>query len=423
MKIAIVGAGVSGLVAAHLLHPEHDVTVLEAAPYAGGHTNTITIPGGARDGADLPVDTGFIVFNERNYPHFEALLAELGVASQPSDMSFGVSADDGRFSYATTSANGLFDQRRNLLRPSFHRMLLDVGRFHRAARALLASDDDPSLAVWLREQGFSRGFVERLIVPQTAAVWSADPGTMDAFSARFLAEFFDNHGMLSLRGRPRWRTVVGGSHTYVRALVAPLGDRVRLSTPVHRIDRDEDGVTILAGEDEAERFDHVILAAHADRSLALLTAPTALEREIVGAFAYQPNEVTLHTDTSLMPARRRAWASWNYHLPDGPAALPTVTYHMNRLQNLDAERDYLVTLNRTEAIDPDTIVRTIAYEHPVFTPGAVAAQERWGEVAGRHRTHYCGAYWGWGFHEDGVVSGIRAARDVQAVSLLEGAAA
>lgn len=423
MRIAIVGAGVSGLVAAHLLHPEHDITVFESAPYPGGHTNTITIAGGARDGSDLPVDTGFIVFNDRNYPQFTALLDELGVASQPSDMSFAVSDHHGRFSYSTTSANGLFSHRRNLLRPSFHRMLRDIGRFHRAARELLASGEDPSLQEWLTAQGFSRGFIDWLIVPQTAAVWSADPGTMDAFSARFLAEFFDNHGMLSLRDRPRWRTVQGGSHAYVHALIAPFRDRLRLSTPVQRIDRDENGVTIRAGEDEAERFDHVILAAHADRALAMLSAPTALEQEIVGAFAYQPNEVALHTDTSLMPARRRAWASWNYHLPDGPADLPTVTYHMNRLQNLDTEQEYLVTLNRTEAIDPDTIVRTIAYEHPVFSPGAIAAQRRWSEVAGHHRTHYCGAYWGWGFHEDGVVSGIRAARDVQAVELLQGAAA
>ena len=423
MKIAIVGAGVSGLVAAHLLHPEHDVTVFEAADRPGGHTNTVTLPGAARDGSDLAVDTGFIVFNDRNYPRFEELLVELGVPWRDSDMSFGVSDDAGTFEYASTSLNGLFATRSNLVKPAFHRMLLDVRRFHRAARELLEGDDDPSLAQWLREQRFSDGFVERLIVPQAAAVWSADPGAMDTFPARFLVEFFDNHGMLSLRGRPQWRTVVGGSHAYVHALVEPIRRHLRLSTPVHAIERDEDGVTIVPWNDQPERFDHVILATHADRSLAMLDEPTALEQEIVGAFAYQPNEVVLHTDSSLLPRHRRARASWNYHLLDEPGDLPTVTYFMNRLQGLDADEDYCVTLNRTEAIDPTRILRTIACEHPIFTPEAMAAQHRWGEIAGRRRTHFCGAYWGWGFHEDGVVSGIRAARDLQAVSLLQGATA
>jgi predicted NAD/FAD-binding protein len=410
-RIAIVGAGVSGLTCAHLLHPEHEITVFEAADYAGGHTNTIDVE--TPDGP-VAVDTGFIVFNDRNYPCFEALLAELGVPSQRSDMSFGVSDPAGPFAYASTSPNGLFAQRGNLVRPSFHRMLADVRRFQREAPELLRSDRDPSLAQWLEERGFSDQFVEKLIVPQAAAVWSADPDQMATFPARFLIEFFDNHGMFDLRDRPQWRTVVGGSREYVRALTAPFRDRVRLSTPIRSIARDDFGVTVLPEHGGAERFDEVIVATHADRALAMLADPDDAERDILGRFRYQPNEATLHTDASLLPSRRRAWASWNYHLLPSPAGRPTVTYHMNRLQRLACRRDHFVTLNRTEAVDPAAVIRTIPYSHPVFTAGSVAAQRRWPELAGGRRTWFCGAYWGWGFHEDGVVSALRVARSLGA---------
>ena len=403
MRIAIAGAGVSGLVAAHLLHPEHDVTVFEAGPYAGGHTNTIEVPT-AR--GPLSVDTGFIVFNDRNYPRFEALLAELGVASQPSDMSFGVS--DGDFEYASTSLNGLYAKRSHALSPVFQRMVLDVPRFQRAARALLASPEQPPLREWLATLGLSDAFVERVIVPQAAAVWSADPEQMWTFPARFLVEFFDNHGMLGLRGRPRWRTVTGGSKRYVEALTAAFADRIRLSTPVRSIERFEDRVEVTPAGGEPEVFDEVVVAAHADQALAMLADPTPQEREILGAFPYQANEAVLHTDRGLLPRRRRAWASWNYHLEPDASGPATVTYHMNRLQSLDADADYCVTLNRTGAIDPRKIIRTIAYAHPVYTVEGHAAQRRYDEVGGRNRTHYCGAYWGWGFHEDGVASAHRA---------------
>lgn len=407
MRIAIVGAGVSGLVTAHLLHGEHDITVFEASDYAGGHTNTIRVSG---PDADLDVDTGFIVFNAKNYPNFERLLRDLGVAWQPSDMSFGVSDGTGDFEYASTSPNGLFANRGNIVRPWFHRMLADVRRFQRLAPLLLASEENPSLAAWLREHRFSRPFVERLIVPQAAAVWSAAPAQMETFPARFLLQFFDNHGMLTLRDRPEWRTVAGGSQRYVQAMTAPWHDRIRLATPVRSIERDDDGVTIVPVHGAAERFDHVILGTHADRSLRMLAEPTQDERDVLGAFAYQPNEAVLHTDTRLLPTRRRAWASWNYHLRPEATGPPAVTYHMNRLQSLRTREQYCVTLNRTEAIDPDRILRAIPYWHPVFTAGSVAAQKRWGDLAGVRRTHYCGAYWGWGFHEDGVVSAIRVAR-------------
>jgi len=407
MRIAIVGAGISGLTAAHLLHREHDIAVFEAASYAGGHTHTVRV--------DTPnetheVDTGFIVFNDRNYPSFERLLAGLGVPWQPSTMTFSVSDEVGDFEYNGGSLNGLFAKRRHMLSPWFHRMIADLVRFNREARKLLGSHGEgPSLADWLGEQAFSTAFVERLIVPQASAVWSADPRQMWSFPARFLAEFFDNHGMLGLSGRPRWRTIVGGSARYVEALTAPWRERLRLSTPVDSLERHEDHVLVRPARGEVERFDEVIVAAHSDQALEMLSDASEREREILGALPYQPNEAVLHTDVRMLPRRRRAWASWNYHLLEEPRGRATVTYHMNRLQSLRAERELCVTLNRTEAIDPASVVRKIHYAHPVYTAAGVRAQERLPEISGRNRTHYCGAYWGWGFHEDGVVSGLRVA--------------
>jgi uncharacterized protein len=356
------------------------------------------------------VDTGFIVFNDRNYPSFERLLARLGVATQPSQMSFGVSDARGEFEYASHSPNGLFATRRHLATPWFHRMLADLVRFQRDARALLADGaGDPSLGAWLEERRYSRAFVDRLIVPQASAVWSADPRQMWTFPARFLAAFFDNHGMLGLRDRPRWQTVTGGSARYVEALTRPWRDRIRLATPVQAIARHDDHVAVTVRGRPPERFDEVILATHSDQALALLADASAAEHEILGAIPYAPNEAVLHTDRRLLPRRRRAWASWNYHLVDEPTGATTVTYHMNRLQALRADRELCVTLNRTAAIDPSTIIRTIPYAHPVYTAAGERAQRRHAEISGRNRTHYCGAYWGWGFHEDGVRSALRVA--------------
>ncbi len=407
MRIAIVGAGVSGLVVAHLLQREHEITVFEAAGYAGGHTNTVRV--------DTPnethhVDTGFIVFNDRNYPNFERLLDRLGVAWQPSTMSFSVSDGRGDFEYAGGSVNGLFAKRAHLVTPWFHRMLADLARFHRAARALLNRDDEgPSLGHWLQRQSFSRQFIERLIVPQASAVWSADPHQMWAFPARFMAEFFDNHGMLSWRDRPRWRTIRGGSARYVEALTRDFNGQLRLSTPVAAVTRRRDYVLVKPRGGEGERFDQVVLATHSDQALALLSDATGREHEVLGAIAYQPNEAVLHTDVRMLPRRRRAWASWNYHLTQPSGSETTVTYHMNRLQSLRAEREFCVTLNRTREIDPLQVIHKIAYAHPVYTAAAVRAQARFDEISGRAGTHFCGAYWGWGFHEDGVVSALRVA--------------
>jgi predicted NAD/FAD-binding protein len=409
MNIAIVGGGVSGLVTAHLLHLHHEITVFEAGNYAGGHTNTLEVQ--ASD-ADLAVDTGFIVFNDRNYPNFERLLSRLGVASRASEMSFGVSDSNGEFEYASTSISGLYANRSNFLKPWFQKMVADVIRFQRQAPRLLRSDDNPSLGDYLERNRYSRAFIEKLIVPQASAVWSSDPAHIWRFPARFLVEFFDNHGMLGLRNRPRWQTVTGGSQRYVETMVKPWSDRVRLSTPVERVKRTRRGVEITPRHGRPERFDAVVIGSHSDQALTMLADPTTAEREILGAFPYQPNEAVLHTDSAMLPKRASARASWNYHLLDEPMGKPVVTYDMNRLQGLETRDQFCVTLNRTDQIDPEKIISRIGYAHPVYTPEGQAAQHRHAEIStGEHRTHYCGAYWGWGFHEDGVVSAVRVARE------------
>ncbi|HEX3616187.1 MAG TPA: FAD-dependent oxidoreductase [Solirubrobacteraceae bacterium] len=407
MKIAIVGAGISGLTVAYLLHREHDVTVFEADGRLGGHAHTVSV--GSAHGTQH-LDTGFIVFNDRNYPNFGRLLARLGVPSQPSDMSFGVSDGIGGFEYASHSLDGVFANRANLLNPAFLRMLAEVPRFQRAAVALLRSEDERiSLRAWLREQRFSQYFIERLIVPQTAAMWSADPRQMVNFPARFLARFFEQHGMLGLRGRPSWRTIPGGSQRYVETLTSGFRDHVRLRSPVSAVSRGRDGVTVTVSGAEPLGFDHVVIATHSDQALAILSDPTWREREILEAIPYQENEAVLHTDRSLLPRRPAAWAGWNYHLADG-GSRPTVTYHLNRLQRLGGEEQFLVTLNLIERIDPRLVLKRITYSHPAYTVAGAAAQRRITEISGPEgRTHFCGAYWGWGFHEDGVNSALRVA--------------
>jgi len=411
MRVAIIGAGISGLTAAHLLHRRHEIVVYEAADYAGGHTNTIRVDTGHET---HHVDTGFIVMNDRNYPSFTKLLDRLGVARQPTHMSFSVKGEHEDFEYAGTP-RGVYCQPRNLLNPRFQRMLLELVRFNRELRRLLDGPrhEGESLADFLTRHRFSRLFVERLIVPQASAVWSADPRQMHSFPVRFLAEFFANHGMLGFRDRPRWWTIAGGSARYVEALSAPFRTRLRLSTPVCAVARHPDRVEVSArgrsGRIDTESFDEVVIAAHSDQALAMLSDPSERERELLSSIPYQPNEAVLHTDSTLLPRRRGARSAWNFHLLAEPKPLATVTYWMNHLQRLSAREDYCVTLNRSEAIDPARIIRTISYAHPVFTPGGVAAQSRHREISGHERrTHYCGAYWGWGFHEDGVRSALAA---------------
>ena len=416
MRVAVVGTGISGLVAARALNSEHDLTVFEAANRIGGHTNTIDVP--TAEGS-VAVDTGFIVFNERTYPGFCKLLGELEVPSQPSTMSFSVRCEQTGLEYNGTDLNGLFAQRANLLRPSFWRMVRDILRFYNEAPAVLEqADDAATLGQYLDQGRYSQGFVEQHLIPMGAAVWSSTPDNMRNFPLRFLVQFFHNHGFLSVDDRPQWLVVEGGSRQYVDKLVSPFRDRIRLNTPVIGLTRNPEGVRVRSKHGDEGLFDRVVLATHADASLRMLTDRTPLEAEVLGAFEFQANEAVLHTDTSLMPRRRRAWASWNYHVTAPATELPTVTYWMNELQSLRGDRQYFVTLNRTQDIDPSRVLRTISYNHPIFSTRTVQAQRRHSEIDGVHGVHFCGAWWRFGFHEDGVQSAQAVIRNLRAEGVL-----
>ncbi len=423
MKIAIIGSGIAGLTAAHHLHPEHEITLFEAGSHVGGHVDTHDVQLGDQHYA---VDTGFIVFNHRTYPRFTELLAELDVASQPSDMSFAVSCQRGGLEYNGTSLNALFAQRGNLLKPRFWGMLRDILRFNREAPKLLAEIEQAdvelsnqelkrpelSLGDYLDQGGYGRHFRDYYILPMGAAIWSTDPALMLDFPARFFIRFFINHGLLSVTDRPQWRTIKGGSRSYVERLIAPFRARVRLNTPVRRLTRHADYVDLhlAAG---SERFDAVFLACHSDQALALLADPTQAEREVLSAIPYQANEAVLHTDTTLLPKRKLAWAAWNYLMPDGPGGRVCLTYDMNILQDIAAPETLCVTLNASERIDPAKVIARMTYHHPLFSLDGVAAQARQREINGTARTYYCGAWWGNGFHEDGVVSALAALRHLR----------
>ncbi len=410
MNIAIIGAGISGLTAAWELHRDHALTIFEANDYIGGHTHTVEVE---VQGQRYAVDTGFIVFNDWTYPNFIALLEQLGVTAQPTLMSFSVRCERTGLEYNGENLNTLFAQRRNLFRPSFHRMIRDILRFNRAAPALLNESRDLSLEDYLREGRYSQEFIDHYILPMAAAIWSAESAVMGQMPMRFFVRFFKNHGLLSVTDRPQWRVIQGGSHRYVERLIAPFRDRIRLNCPVEWIRRQPNPVEIKPWGGPVERFDHVIIATHSDQALRLLADPTPQEREILGALPYQENDVVLHTDTRLLPRQRRAWAAWNSHLPAQPRERVAVTYNMNILQGLSAPETFCVTLNQNEAIDPARILYRTTYHHPVFTANGVRAQARRAQISGVNRTGYCGAYWSYGFHEDGVNSGLAAARELR----------
>lgn len=408
MRIAIVGGGISGLVAAHLLHREHAVSVFESEDRIGGHTHTVDVE---IDGERHAVDTGFIVYNERTYPHFTRLLGELGVATRPTDMSFSVSCERSDLEWASRGLGAIFAQRRNLFRPSFRRMLRDVLRFNREAPALLESPEEKaSLGDYLQGAGYSRAFVEHYVVPMGAAIWSADPRTFLDFPAAAFVRFFHHHGLFDTRARTPWRVVRGGSRRYVEALVGGFRDRIRTRAPVTSVLRHASGVEIATRDGTREAFDRVILATHSDQALALLADPSEAERAVLGAIRYRPNRVTLHTDASLLPRRRRAWSSWNYRIPADPGDAVAVSYHMNRLQGLRSRHEILVTLGGSDRIDPERVLARFRYDHPVFDGRAMAAQKLHARIDGARHTHYCGAYWGYGFHEDGVRSALAVCR-------------
>ncbi len=409
-RIAIIGTGIAGLSAAHRLFQagQHDLTLFEAGAHVGGHTATVDVLGHA-------VDTGFIVNNELTYPRFTALLAELRVDTRPSTMSFGVRDDATGIEYAATNLASVFAQPRNLLDRRHWGMLAEIVRFNRVARSLLDSDDHTTtLDAYLARQRFSATFRDRFLVPMAAAIWSAPPGQIGQFPARTLVEFFANHRFLDLWRRPQWRTITGGSRQYVRRLIRPFADRIRLRTPVERVRRRDGGVEIAVAAG-VERYDHVVLACHSDQAMRLLADATPVERAVVGSIAYQHNDVTLHTDTSLLPRARRAWAAWNYHVHAESARPATVTYDMSLLQGIVDRERFLVTLNEPDAVDLAKVLGRYTYDHPVFTAATHVAQQRWREVCPpTGRTWFAGAYWFYGCHEDGVRSGYRAADAVVA---------
>lgn len=418
MRIAIVGAGVSGLCAAYWLRERHRVTLLEANDYLGGHTHTVDVE---LDGQRHAIDTGFIVFNDRTYPTFSSLLKELGIASRPTEMSFSVRCERTGLEYNGSSLSGLFDQRANLLRPRYWRMLFDIARFNRdgtrlaLARHRQSNADSETVGAFLRRRGYGLEFAQHYLLPMGSAIWSCPTDCFADFPIQMIVEFFHNHGLLSLRDRPTWRVVAGGAKQYVAALAAriQLHGRILLSTPIARITRHPDGVEVAPREGSAEWFDHVILACHANQALRLLSDPSTAEQQILSAFPYERNLAVLHTDTSLLPSRRRAWASWNYRIVSNPSARATVTYCMNILQGLRSEQVLCVTLNHEERIDPSKILGRFVYEHPVFSARRASARTSHEELISTRRTSYCGAYWGNGFHEDGVVSAAAVCRALE----------
>ncbi|MFG0313855.1 MAG: NAD(P)/FAD-dependent oxidoreductase [Phycisphaerales bacterium] len=405
-RIAIVGAGISGLVAAYLLQQRHEITVYEAGAYIGGHTNTIEVdtPQGP-----LPVDTGFIVYNERNYPLFSRLIEQLGVESQPSTMSFSVSDERSGLEYNGSSLNQLFASRKNIASPKHWRMIRDIMRFNRDAEQLHERGTASTVEEYVRENGFSDAFLTMYLIPIGASIWSCPSGTFRSFPIRFVIDFLRNHGMLQVGDRPQWRVIRSGSKQYIKPLTASFHESISINTPVQAIERTEDAVSVRLGSGEQHAFDHVVLACHSDQALRLLERPTPTEQQILSAFPYQLNETVLHTDASILPRRRRAWGSWNYRIREDNADRVAITYYMNMLQSLESREHYCVTLNETDRIDPAKIIRTIPYHHPIFTQERDAAQARHYELIGPNRTSFCGAYWGYGFHEDGAQSGARVA--------------
>lgn len=415
-SIGVVGGGIGGLAAAWLLDPHYSVTLLERNDYIGGHSHTIEVPD-AR--GSFPVDTGFMVFNRRNYPLLTALFAHLGVESYPTSMSFAASLDGGRTEYAGDNLNTLFGTRRNLLSPGFWGMLVEILRFNAAAKTFIRSNPGSSLSLggFLQRGRYSERFARDYLLPMAAAIWSSPAEEMRAFPFLSFARFFNNHGLLDLVGRPDWETVSGGSQSYVRAMLARFRGRYMTRTRVSRVRRLAQGVSVETEAGETLYFDALVMGCHADEALALIDTPTSTERAILGAFRYQSNRVYLHTDEALMPKRRRVWSSWNYMQEAGatPGDPVTVTYWMNSLQALPEDRNVFVSLNPRRPPRPDAVLAELNYDHPMVDAQASEAQRRIGEIQGRDRLWFSGAYLGYGFHEDGLRAAVQVARgfDVQ----------
>lgn len=407
MKIAVIGSGIAGLGAAWLLSRTHEVVLFEKEGRLGGHTHTHRV---WQQGREYAVDTGFIVHNPMNYPLLTRLFDELGVATQPTTMGFSVQDARSGLEYNATNLNAMFCQRSNLLSPKFIRMVREILRFYRECGALLHEPGlGPTLGDYLDANGYSSLFVEDHLVPMASALWSSPSNAILAFPAKYLVRFMDNHHMLQVDRRPEWRVVTGGSSTYIGALQRDWDVQVRLGSAVQRVWRDVGDVAVITDQGE-ERFDQVVLACHSDQALRLLADATPAEHAVLGAIPYQFNETVLHTDARILPRRRQAWAAWNAYIPAQPGAACTVSYNMNLLQTLESPEPFVVSLNRSADIAPDKILATMRYQHPVYTHASVAAQARRAEINGVNRTWFAGAYWGFGFHEDGLRSGVDVAR-------------
>lgn len=417
MDIAVIGAGISGLAAAYdLTKAGHNVTVLERNDRIGGHTATMDIH---HQGRDYAIDTGFIVYNDWTYPKFIELLTELGVQSQATEMSFSVSCDATGLEYGGNNLNTLFAQRRNILRPSFLKMVGDILRFNKESIEDLESGAIPpeqTLGEYLTSKGYSQGFISQYLVPMGCAIWSASTKAMMEFPLLFFVRFFKNHGLLSVNNRPQWRVIKGGSREYIDPLIETFKQNIEVNAVIAKVSRTETGVQITMASGEDKHFDQVVFACHSDQALGLLSDTSEQEQSVLGAIAYQDNEVILHTDTDLLPEKSLAWSSWNYRLRKQKQARAVLTYNMNILQGIESDTTFCVTLNDTKAINSDKILGRYRYAHPVFTLDAIAAQARWQEINGVNNTWFCGAYWANGFHEDGVASARRVSDAIKQLS-------
>ena len=405
MNIAIIGSGISGLIAAYLLARRHRVQIFESADYIGGHTHTIDVK---EDTRILPVDTGFIVFNELNYPNLCRLFDALGVASRNSDMSFSVRCEGTGLEYNGSTFASLFAQKKNLLSPAFWGMLNDILSFHKDAYKALSTglSEQLSIADFVQQRSYGKLFFTHYLLPLGASIWSCPTEYFRVFPARFVLEFMANHHLLQINGRPQWKAVTGGSRSYIKPLTRTFASRIQLNTRITRVRRQARSIEVTTASGDRQDFDEVVIATHANQALSLLAEPEPDERELLQSFPYQRNDVIVHTDTRLLPQRSQAWASWNYYLPEANTEQATLTYNMNMLQGLDSAKTYCVSLNQGNHINPDLIVRRIRYSHPQFGPGVMAAQARHAEMIRRKRISYCGAYWGHGFHEDGLRSAL-----------------
>ncbi|MUH72467.1 NAD(P)/FAD-dependent oxidoreductase [Psychrosphaera haliotis] len=409
-KVAIIGSGISGLTSAYLLNKHHNVQVFEINDYIGGHTATIDFE---LDEKPYSIDTGFIVFNDKTYPNFLKLLSQIGIQKQPTEMSFSVTNPATGLEYNGNNLNTLFAQRRNIANPRFWSLISQILKFNKLCKALYDSNSIPvklSLGEFLDDNGFNDYFCQNYILPMAAAIWSSSLNQVKQFELSFFIRFFYNHGLLNIQDRPQWYVIPGGSKSYIKPLINDFEDKIHLNANIQAVTRNSDGVELTFENNRTEQFDDVIFACHSDQALKLLSDPTENEKAILSAMPYVNNEVVLHTDKAMLPKRELAWASWNYLLSGDEDALASVTYNMNILQGLDVEPTFCVTLNKTDAINPEKIIRKFNYTHPVFSTESQKAQLQRDTICGKHNTHFAGAYWYNGFHEDGVRSGVDVAK-------------